>query len=58
MAFDSPDDDAPELTERPLQVGRRMVSDDGVNWRPHDWQNESGRSARFERIEISAQSED
>lgn len=58
MAFDAPDEDAPEQAERLLQVGRRMVSDDGVIWRPHDWRNEGGRSARFERVEISAHAED
>jgi len=52
MLNDHQDDIAPSGDEASQPVARRLVSDDGVTWRPYDWQDSDVRRARFERVEI------
>jgi len=52
MSIDPCEDAAPVGDEATQPVARRLISDDGVNWRPYDWHENDGRRARFERVEI------
>ena len=51
MPYDTKKQPPPRTDETQQPVARRMVSDDGVSWRPYDYSD--GRRARFERVEIT-----
>lgn len=53
MLIETQEHAAPPMGDEATQpVARRLISDDGINWRPYDWQDSDVRRARFERVEI------